>query len=96
MFDDLYAKSIDAFSVVLNTAGNFESLTPAQRQVVLVAVRDLIMQGFSVGIMYVQASTKDGVATARAMLQVKPFAEASSALPFDAAKQPVFNAEIDL
>jgi len=96
LFDGLYAKSIDSLSAIVNAAGNFDSLTPVQRQVVLVAVRDLIVHGFSVGITDMQASTKDGVATARAMLQVKPTAESSSALQFDAAKQLVFNAELDL
>jgi hypothetical protein len=96
LFDGLYAKSVDSLSAIVNAAGNFDSLTPAQRQVVLVAIRDLIVHGFSVGMTDMQASTKEGVAKARAMLQVKPTAGASSALQFDAANQLVFNAELDL
>lgn len=96
MFDGLYAKSIDNLSAILNTAGNIESLTPAQRQLVLAAVRDLVMQGFSVGMTQMQASTQEGVATAKAMLRVKPIEGASTSPQFDAAKQLVFNAELDL
>jgi len=96
LFDGLYAKSIVSLSEVLNTAGNFDHLTPPQRQVVALAIRDLIVHGFSVGVTDMQASTKDGVATARAMLQVKPIAEASTALQFDAAKQLAFKADLDL
>jgi hypothetical protein len=43
-----------------------------------------------------QAATNDGVAKASAMLQVKPNAPASKNLTFDAAKQLVFNANLDL
>lgn len=94
--DGLYAKSINNLSAILNTAGNFESLSPAQRQLVLAAVRDVVVQGFSVGMTQMQASTKEGVATAKAMLQVKPIEGARTSPQFDAAKQLVFNAELDL
>lgn len=96
LFEGLYAKSIDALSAMMNAAGNVETLSPAQRQVVALAVRDLIVRGFSVGITDMQGSTKAGVATARAMIQVKPSTEASTAPPFDAAKQLVFDAELDI
>lgn len=96
LLEGLYAKSMASLSAVMNVAGNLDDLTPAQQRVVKDAMRDLITHGFSVGITDMQAATKDGVAKASAMLQVKPTAQASPTLAFDAAKQLVFNANLDL
>jgi uncharacterized protein YdgA (DUF945 family) len=96
LLEGLYAKSMASLSAVMNGAGNLEDLTPAQQQTVKEAIRDLIVHGFSVGIIDMQAATNDGVAKASAMLQVKPNAPASKNLTFDAAKQLVFNANLDL
>ena len=96
VLEGLYAKSMASLSAVMNVAGNLDDLTPAQQRIVKDAMRDLITHGLSVSISDIQATTKDGVAKASAKLQVKPTAQATTTLAFDASKQLVFNANLDL
>jgi tetratricopeptide (TPR) repeat protein len=57
---DLNAKSVETLSTILNDA-NLTNLTAAERISVQTALRDLIYQGFSLGITKLAASAKEGI-----------------------------------
>jgi len=70
--NDLDNRSVTALSNVLNLAGNTDNLNPAQQVIVRSAVRDLILQGFSVGVPSVFARSGQATLEGDVVLRVKP------------------------
>jgi len=96
MLNDLYAQSVASMSAVMNVAGNLDNLTAAQQKVVQIAIRDLFVKGFSVGITKLSAKTQTGAATGSAVVRVAPAADTTAPYQFNAAKQLVVDAELVL
>lgn len=94
--EGLDAKSVSALSTIMTAASDLENLTAAQHRVATGAVRDLIGQGFVVGITNLSGTSENGVVRARAMLEVQPTPDTHARQAFDAAKQLTMLAEINL
>lgn len=95
-FSGLDAPSVAAISTVMNVAGNLDRLSALQQQVVLGTIRGLFVQGFSVGISNLSATTENGVASGHALMRVDPVPMTPAPMPFDAARRLNVEAELDL
>lgn len=96
MLDGLYAPSVASLSAVMNVAGNLDNLTPIQQQMVQGALRDLFINGFTVGITDLSAATDKGSAAGQAIATIKPAANPSAEFQFDAQTQLNVIAELNV
>lgn len=83
--NNLNQKSVEALSAVLNEAGNFDNLTPAQKQIVQSAVRQIVQDGFKMSIPKLLAKTDRGQIAGDSVFEV--LQSDGSKPEFDAAKQ---------
>ena len=91
----LNQQSINALSLVLNEAGNFDNLTSEQQKTVQTATRRLIQDGFVVSIPKLQAETERGIIEGDAVFELAAkVANPSGPLSFDAAKQIKANGQL--
>jgi hypothetical protein len=81
-------RSVTALSNVLNLAGNLDNLNATQQVIVQSAVRDLILQGFSVGFPSIFARSGQATLEGDVALLVKPSLTSFGMTParFDVAK----------
>lgn len=96
MLDGLYAPSVASLSAVMNVAGNLDNLTPIQQQMVQGALRDLFINGFTVGITDLSAATDKGSAAGQAIATIKPAANPSAEFQFDAQTRLNVIAELNV
>lgn len=82
---DLNQTSIEALSRVLNEAGNFDNLTPDQKQTVQSSLRQLVQEGFKVSIPKLTAQTERGKIVGDALFELTQ--TDSNQRQFDASKQ---------
>ena len=86
--DGLDNRSVTTLSNVLNLAGNTDSLNSAQQVIVKSAVRDLILQGFSVGAPSIFARSGQATLEGNVVLRVEPSQTSFGLAPtrFDVSK----------
>lgn len=96
MLDGLYAPSVTSLSAVMNVAGNLDNLTLDQQKIVQGALRDLFINGFSVGITDLSAATNQGSVAGQAIATVKAAAAPSADFQFDARTQLEVIAGLDV